>query len=268
MAAFVLLPLYWLVVASTKSTRVLFNSGTFSPSGLGSLWTNVQTLFSYSGSIFGYWMVNSLGYALVVATLATYIAAATGYALAKFQFVGRGAVLLTIVASLMVPATVLFVPLFILERFVGLTNSYEGVVLPLIVWPFGCYFMFVFSNQAVPEALLDAARVDGAGEWRIFHRIALPVMKPGVVTLFLIAFVGTWNNFFLPLVLLADQKLFPVTVGLSMWLSQIHLAGVSEPLYPEVLLGCLVSVLPMLVIFPFLRRHIAAGLAFGALAGE
>lgn len=268
MAIYVLVPIYWLVVAATKSTGTLFSSNMFLPSTATSLWHNVRTLFRFQGSNYAYWFGNSFFYAFVGATLSTYVAAATGYALCKFKFVGRGALLVTVVGSLTVPATVLIIPIFVMERILGLTNSYEGVLLPLVAAPFSVYFMVIYAGQSLPDDLLDAARVDGAGELRIFHRVAVPVMVPGIVTIFLIAFVGTWNNFFLPLVLLANQHLMPLTVGLSIWLSVIDTPGVSQPLYPEVLLGSLISVLPMLILFPFLRKYIARGLTFGALAGQ
>lgn len=267
-ACYVLLPLYWLIVASTKNTQSLFNSATFTPATAHSFGHNVSQIFTIQGGIFRYWIINSVIYAVVTAGLATYVATLCGYGLAKYRFVGRGAVLATIIGSLMVPSTVLIVPIFILEHFLGMTNSYQGVILPLLVFPFGVYFMSIYAEEALPTALVDAGRVDGAGEFRVFHRIAIPVLTPGMVTLFLISFIGTWNNYFLPLVLLGDQKLFPLTVGLSIWLSQLHSAGVSQPLYPEVILGSLISVLPMLILFPFLQRYIARGLTFGALTAE
>lgn len=268
LAAYMLLPIYWVIVASTKSTTALFSTPTFLPATWKSFTANVSALFSFGGGVFRYWFVNSVVYAGLTALLSTYLAALTGYALAKFRFVGRGAMLATIVGSLMVPATVLIIPLFILEHALRLTNSYEGVILPLLVYPFGVYFISIYTEGAVPTPLMDAARVDGAGELRVFHSVALPSMMPGVVTMFLISFIGTWNNYFLPLVLLGNSKLFPLTVGLSVWLADIHAAGVSEPLYPEVILGALISVLPMLILFPFLQRYVARGLTFGALAAE
>jgi multiple sugar transport system permease protein len=267
-ALFVLLPIYWVIVASTKSTSVLFSSNTFVPSGFASLGRNISTLFTFQGGLFRYWIVNSVAYSLVTACLVVYVASLTGYALAKFKFVGRGALLATIIGSLMVPASVLIIPLFILERSLRMSNSYEGVILPLIVAPFVVYFMSFYADGAVPTSLIEAARVDGAHELKIFHKIALPAMAPGVVTMFLITFIGTWNNYFLPLVLLQSGDKYPMTVGISIWFSDIHAAGVTEPLYPEVILGSLVSVLPMLLMFPFLQRYVARGLTLGALAGQ
>ena len=265
-AMFVFVPLYWLVVASTKADHNLFDSSTFTPGG--AFLHNLRTLFTYGDSIFWHWLVNSVIYATVVAGLGSYISAACGYAFAKYRFAGRGAMIATVLGALMVPATVLAVPLFILERYLHLVNTYEGLILPLLVFPFGVYFMSIYVDSTVPDSLLDAGRVDGAGELRIFHRVALPMLMPGLVTIFLISFVGTWNNFFLPLVLMSNQDLYPLTVGLSIWDTQLGAVGTSLPLYPEVIMGSLVSVTPMLILFPVMQRYISRGLVVGALAGE
>jgi multiple sugar transport system permease protein len=149
----------------------------------------------------------------------------------------------------------------------GLTNTYQGVILPLVVYPFGVYFMSIFAADAVPDNLVDSARVDGAGEMRTLWQIGRPLLMPGIVTLFLLSFIGTWNNYFLPLVLLGTESRFPLTVGLSAWLSSISSVG-AQPIYPEIILGSFVSVLPMLILFPFLQKYVARGLTLGAIAGE
>jgi multiple sugar transport system permease protein len=137
----------------------------------------------------------------------------------------------------------------------------------MLVFPFGVYFMSIYIGEAVPSTLLEAARIDGARELQIFNRIALPTVVPGMVTLFLISFIGTWNNYFLPLVLVSSTTKYPLTVGLSIWLGSVATPGVNQALYPQVILGSLVSTLPMLVLFPFLQRYVARGLTMGALAG-
>ncbi len=200
--------------------------------------------------------------------LATAVSTLCGYGLAKYTFRGRRIVFGLVVGSLLVPTTALVVPLFLLEHDTHLINSYQGVILPLLVYPFGVYFMWLFSADAVPGALLDAARIDGAGEFKVFWKVSRPLLMPGMVTLFLLSFIGTWNNYFLPLVLLGSTTKFPLTVGLSAWSSELNLAGAGQPLYPEVILGSLVSVLPMLILFPFLQKYIARGLTFGAIVGE
>jgi multiple sugar transport system permease protein len=267
-AIYVLAPIYWLVVASSKSSSQLFSSSTFLPASHLSWVTNFRLLFSVDGGYFKYWLLNSVIYAVVTAALATAVSTLCGYALAKYRFRGRKLVLGLVLGSLLVPSTALVVPLFLLEHDAGLINSYQGVILPLLVYPFGVYLMSLFAADAVPDSLVDAARVDGAGELRAFWKVSRPLLMPGMVTLFLLSFIGTWNNYFLPLVLLGTTTRFPLTVGLSAWASDLNLAGAGQPLYPEVILGSLVSVLPMLILFPFLQKYIARGLTFGAIVGE
>jgi multiple sugar transport system permease protein len=267
-AIYVLAPIYWLVVASSKNSSQLFSSSTFLPASHLSWVTNFRLLFSVDGGYFKYWLLNSVIYAVLTAALATTVSTLCGYALAKYRFRGRRLVLGLVLGSLLVPSTALVVPLFLLEHDVGLINSYQGVILPLLVYPFGVYLMSLFAADAVPDSLVDAARVDGAGELRAFWKVSRPLLMPGMVTLFLLSFIGTWNNYFLPLVLLGTTTRFPLTVGLSAWASDLNLAGAGQPLYPEVILGSLVSVLPMLILFPFLQKYIARGLTFGAIVGE
>jgi multiple sugar transport system permease protein len=267
-AVYVLAPLYWLLISSTKNSAQLFATPTFLPPSHLSLGQNLSTLFSFNDGDFKFWIMNSALYATITAGLATAVSTLCGYSLAKYRFRLRRAVFGLVVGSLMVPATVLVVPIFMLESYLHLNNSYEGVILPLALYPFGAYFMSIYSADAVPDTLIDAARIDGAGELTIFWRVARPVLVPGMATLFLLSFIGTWNNYFLPLVLLGDPARFPLTVGLTTWASELHLAGVSQPLYPEVILGSLISVLPLLILFPFLQKYVARGLTFGAIAGE
>jgi multiple sugar transport system permease protein len=267
-AIVVIAPLYWLFVSSTKSNATLFSAASFLPGTAKDLANNATLLFTAQGGIFLRWLGNSVLYAVVTATVGTYLSSLTGYALAVFRFKGRGALFGAILGGLMVPSTVLIVPIFILEHTLQLTDTYQGVILPMLVFPFGVYFMSIYASESLPGSLLEAARMDGAREFQVFHRIALPILMPGMVTLFLIAFINTWNNYFLPLVLVGSTDKYPLTVGLSIWLSSVATPGANQALYPQVILGSLVSVLPMLILFPFLQKFIARGLTIGALAGE
>jgi len=267
-AVYVIAPIYWLVVASSKNAGQLFNSSTFLPAAHLNWISNLKSLFSYNSGDFKWWFLNSVVYAVATASLATAVSTLAGYGLAKYRFKMRGAILGVVLGALVVPATALVVPLFLLEHDVHLTNTYEGVILPLMVYPFGVYFMSIFAADAVPDTLIDSCRMDGAGEFRTFWQIGRPILMPGMVTLFLLSFIGTWNNYFLPLVLLGTESRFPLTVGLGAWASDLNLAGAGQPLYPEVIIGSLVSVLPMLVLFPFLQKYVARGLTLGAIAGE
>jgi multiple sugar transport system permease protein len=268
-AAYVLVPIYWLVIASSKNTSQLFSTNTFLPPSHPSWWpTNFSSLFSYESGDYKWWLLNSFIYSSVTATLATAVSTLCGYGLAKYHFAGRRAVLGLVLGSLMVPATALVVPLFLLEHYMGLTNSYQGVILPLAVYPFGVYFMSIYVADAVPDTIIESARIDGSGEFRALWQIGRPILTPGMATLFLLSFIGTWNNYFLPLVLLGTETRFPLTVGLSAWASTLNEAGAGQPLYSNVILGSLISVLPMLILFPFLQKYVARGLTFGAVTGE
>ena len=143
------------------------------------------------------------------------LAVLAGYGFAKYRFRGRRLMLSVLLGSVMVPLTALVIPTFILFSNLNLTDTVWAVILPSLLNPFGVYLMRVYTADAVPDELLDAARVDGAGEVKTFFGVALPLLRPAVVTVLLLSIVGTWNNFFLPLAMLANTKLFPITVGLG-----------------------------------------------------
>lgn len=253
-AAYVLLPIVWILLATTKNGQQLVQLPPFAVPRHIMLGQNLRGVLTAGGGIFVRWLVNSFGYGLLIAVGSTYLAALAGYALAKLRFFGRRVLAGLVVASLMVPSTVLVIPIFILESRVHLTNSYPGVILPLLLSAFAVWFMMVYANEALPGELIEAAQVDGAGQWRIFHRVALPLLRPGLATLLLISFVTTWNNYFLPLVLLENQRLFPVTVALITVMG----GGGAQ------IMGTAISILPTLILFPFLQRAVSRGLSLGA----
>jgi multiple sugar transport system permease protein len=166
-----------------------------------------------------------------------------------------------------VPPTVFAVPLFLLLSKSGLSNSLLAIILPALVNPFGVYLMRIYAEQAVPEELLDAARVDGAGDFRIFAQIAFRLMAPGFVTVLLFAFVGAWNNYFLPLLVLSKSSLFPLTVGLAYWNSLATQPGNAQVLYAIVITGSVVAILPVMFAFLFLQRYWQGGLSLGSIKG-
>ena len=266
-AVVMLFPIYWLFVSSAKTPGELFGGNALLPPSHVVLGANYDVLTGYESGAFWLWFRNSMIYAFGTAVVGTYVCAMTGYALAKLSFPGKKAILGFVLGGLMVPTTVLIIPIFIMEHDLRLTNMFAGVILPLIVSPFGVYFMWAFSADGVSRSLIDSGRVDGAGEIRIFHRIVLPILVPALVTLFLILFIGTWNNYFLPLVLLHQGSLFPLTVGLATILS-LGQQGLGVSSYSALLLGAVLSVLPMLVLFPFLQKYVARGLTFGSTTGE
>lgn len=263
-AVYFLVPYVWLVVSATKSVGDLF--GTF---GLWfapnfNLLDNVQQLFTYQDGIYVHWLVNTLLYAGVGALVGTWLSTMAGYALAKYTFRGRNLAFSVVLGAILVPGTALALPLYLLMSRVGLTNTYWAVLLPSCVGPFGVYLSRIYAASAVPDDLLDAARVDGANEFRAFT-LALRLMAPALVTIFLFQFVAIWNNFFLPLVMLSDEKLFPITVGLQTW--NVTTSGAAKVLYGLIVTGALVSSLPLLAGCVALQRFWRGGLGVGSVKG-
>lgn len=165
------------------------------------------------------------------------------------------------------PATALAIPTYLLFAKVGLVNTPWAIILPSLVSPFGLYPMRVHAADAVPDSFLEAARIDGAGEARIFFRIALRPRAPGLVTVLLFTLVATWNNYFLPLIMLNDPNLYPITVGLSSWAAQAQNggAGASSDILPLVVTGSLISIAPLVIAFLLLQRYWQSGLAIGSV---
>jgi multiple sugar transport system permease protein len=262
-ALYFLLPVYWLVVSATKSTDQLF--GSF---GLWfsepQLFTNLRDLFAYDGGIFLRWLLNSAIYAGVGATGATLFAAMAGFALAKYDFRGRETIFRLVIAGVLLPATALALPLYLLISKVDLANTYWAVLLPSMVTPFGVFLCRIYAGAGIPDELLEAARIDGAGELRIFFVIALRSMAPALATVFLFQFVDIWNNFFLPLVMLSDPSLYPMTLGLTSWQS---FADRQPILYQLTVGGAFVSVLPLMAAMVFLQRYVRMGLTEGSVKG-
>jgi multiple sugar transport system permease protein len=259
-AVYCLLPVLWVVVASTKSGNELFSTFTFAPST--ALFDNLAELSAFRGGLFWRWLANTVLYAGGGALLSAAVSGLTGYTLAKFRFRGRTAIFNVILAGVLVPQITLAIPQYLMLAEVGITDTYLSVLLPSIVSPYGIYLARIFAAAAVPDSIIEAARADGAGEFRIFGRIAVPMMMPGLVTIFLFQFVGIWNNFLLPFVMLTDDRLFPVTVGLYTLLNR----GADQPaFYTLVITGSLLSIIPLIVLFLYLQRFWRADLLSGAV---
>jgi multiple sugar transport system permease protein len=258
-----LTPLYWLAIAATKNNTDLFSSFGLWFADVN-LVANLEALFTREDGVYLHWVANTILYAGVGGAVGTLISVAAGYALAKFQFAGRGILTALILGAVLVPQTTIALPLYLLLSKVNLTNTYWAVLLPSLLFPIGVYLARVYASAAVPNELIDAARVDGAGELRIFGRVALPLLVPGMVTIFLFQFVAIWNNFFLPFVVLSDPTLFPVNVGLATWNFD---PAAHELLFNLIVTGSFLAVLPLIALFLFLQRYWRAGLAFGGVIG-
>lgn len=260
-ACYMLLPVYWLLVSSTKSQGDLVTTPGFLPAE----WhfgDNLSALFAQQDGVYARWLLNSLLYAGAGAAVATLLAAAAGYALAKYTFRGREAIFSVVLGGVLVPATALALPLFLMFAELDATNTFWSVFLPSIVSPFGVYLSRIFAAASVPDEVMEAARMDGASEFRIFRTIAVRLMAPALVTVFLFQFVVIWNNFLLPLIMLQDERLYPVTLGLFTWQSQTSRLPELQTL---TIIGALISVVPIVLTFLLLQRYWRAGLAAGAV---
>jgi multiple sugar transport system permease protein len=260
--AYFLGPVIYLLVASTKSTGDLFNTSGWWFGHHFDLASNLSKVFSFDGGIYLHWLLNSMIYAGLGAAGATLLAAACGYAMAKYTFKGREALFSIVLGGVLLPSTALAIPLYLLLSKVNLVDTYWSVLLPSLVSPFGVYLSRIYASAAVPDELIDAARVDGASEARTFLTIGLRLMSPGLVTVFLFQFVAIWNNFLLPLIMLSNDRLYPVTLGLFTWNDEIqHYPGY----FGLVVVGAAVSVLPLAIAFLMLQRYWRNDLALGAV---
>ncbi|MFI8777093.1 carbohydrate ABC transporter permease [Brachybacterium paraconglomeratum] len=263
-AVYFLVPVYWVVINATKSTEDLFGTSGFWLGENFQLWENIQSVLTANGGIFPRWALNSILYSGVGSVLATYFAVAAGYALAKYRFRGRGLVYGLVLGGVLVPGTAVALPLFFLFSSIGITNTYWAVLIPSLVSPFGLFLASIYAGAAVPDEMLEAGRLDGVRELGLFHRLALPQLTPAIVTIVLFQFIAIWNNYMLPLVMLADEKLYPITLGLDNWRAQTDRL---PEFYQLTTGGALLSVIPLAILILVLQRFWRGGLTEGSVKG-
>lgn len=261
---YTLVPLVWLLFSATKTQAGLFSSFGLWFADDFAFFDNLAETLTYRDGIFLRWLGNTLLYVVVGAGGATLLATLAGYGLAKYRFPGRRAVFAVVLGAVAVPGTALAVPTFLLFSELGLTNTPWAVIIPSLISPFGLYLIWVFAADAIPTELLEAARIDGAGEFRTFFTISLRLLAPGIVTVVLFTVVATWNNYFLPLIMLSDPAWYPLTVGLNQWSAQATGAG-SQPIYNLVIMGSLLTIIPIVIAFLMLQRFWQSGLAAGSV---
>ncbi|GGS21606.1 ABC transporter permease [Streptomyces aureoverticillatus] len=259
-----LVPLLWLLISATKTQEGLAGSFGLWFDGDFALWDNISETFTYQDGVFVRWLLNTLLYVVVGAGGATFLAVLGGYALAKFDFPGRRGVFAVVIGAVAVPTTALAVPTFLMFSKLGLTDTPWAIIVPSLISPFGLYLMWVFATEAVPTELMEAARIDGAGELRTFFQVALPLLAPGTVTVLLFTTVATWNNYFLPLIMLKDPDWYPLTLGLDAWNKQASTAG-GEAVFNLVITGSLVTIVPLIAAFLLLQKYWRSGLAAGSV---
>lgn len=258
-------PVWWLIVNATKdSSDLLLTNGLWFADF--NLFENLRQIFDYQGGIFLRWTGNSLLFAVVGAGVGTLIALMAGYGLARFRFRGRSVAVALVVGSFLIPYSMLTLPLYLMFSSIGLTNTVWAVLIPTFINPFSVYLAKVYVESSIPPELLEAARLDGAGEARIFFIIVARMLPTAGATIFLLAFVASWNGFFLPLTMLQDSENWTMTLGLYNWLrqSQVSNAGTFD-FTSIVVTGSLLSVIPLATVLLLLQRFWRSGVSLGAL---
>lgn len=265
-AVVTLIPFAWLICAAFKSNTDFFAS-LFLPGGDGLFgvdWSrltlvNFRKLFVEVG--IGNAIVNSVFLSSVTALIATFCSSLGGYALAKFRFAGREWVLALVFAALVIPGPLLLAPGYKLIYQLGLLDTYAGLILPSIAPAFGIFLFRQAMINAVPTTLIESARIDGAGEIRIFFTIVLPLVRPMIGAYLMITFLGTWNNFIGPQIIMQSPEQFPLSVAIN------QLRGLYGVDYGMIMAGTLVSIAPVLALFLLLQKEFIAGLTAGAVKG-
>ncbi|MFJ4369199.1 carbohydrate ABC transporter permease [Streptomyces chartreusis] len=248
-------PFLWMALSAFKTRQDLTASP---PVWIPTTWTldNFSALLDQLDM--PRYFLNSLIVAVLVTVSNLLFCSMLGYALAKLDFSGRSKVFGLVLAALMVPGNLMILPLYVLMNGMGLIDTYAGLVLPFAAGAFGVFLMRQFMLQ-VPDELLEAARIDGAGEWYIFWRIVLPLVKPALATLTIFAFLGSWNNFIWPLIATNDPDKYTLPVALATFANDPNrtVAGGNGML----MAGSLLVVLPVLLVFAVLQRHFTQGIA-------
>jgi len=256
-ALVVLFPLLWMLSVSLMQPG---EASAFPPPLLPAHATldNYRELFLHAGM--GRYLFNSLFLAVAVTLISLAFNLSAGYAFAKLQFRGRERVFQAILGALLIPAQVGMIPLFLMMKWLHLVNTYGGVIVPCLTTAFGIYLVRQYA-RSIPDDVIEAARIDGAGEWRIFLRIVLPLLKPVIVTLAIFSFLNTWNDFMWPLIVLSDQQWMTAPVAIAS-LSREHVQD-----NELMMAGSVVTVLPVLLVFLLLQRHYIQGLLLGSVKG-
>ncbi|WP_458113078.1 carbohydrate ABC transporter permease [Arthrobacter sp. R1-13] len=255
-------PAWWLIVSSTKTKEDLYTTDALWFANF-SLFDNLSSLFTYQDGIFGVWMWNSTLYAFAGSIGHTLVSLAAGYGLAMYSFRGKGTTMGFIIGSFLIPGALLTIPSYLLFVQLGMYDTIWAMIIPAFFSPFAVYLAKIYAEGAVPGELLEAARIDGAGEYRIFFQIAFRLMTTAGATIFLLHFVGSWNAFFGPMVFLRGADKWPVMLGLYSWLqrgtdSTVDLTGL-------VITGSLVATIPMVILMIAMQRYWRSGVAMGSL---
>ncbi len=248
LAVIFIFPFYWLIIGSTKNVSQLFQKSLL-PGVPNHFIENTVNVFAYEGGVFFHWLINSLIYSSVGAFVGVFLASMAGYSFRRYSFFGKKTLFIVILGFSMVPGYATTLPLFMIFSNLNLIDTRWAILLPSFVNIFGTYLMIAYWNQ-VPRELFDAAEIDGANDFTTFLRIGLPNILPGFITLFILAFVGIWNNFFLPLVMLNSRTKMPLVLGITTITDPQGF-----PVYNLTLTASLYAIIPLFIVFLSLQKY-------------
>jgi multiple sugar transport system permease protein len=266
------LPIVWLLLAPSKTENQFTYMNPMAFGSFSQIGAAFGHLFSYDNGIIWTWMLNSVWYTVAVVVIALIASVPAGYALAKFRFRGNTVILFVTLITMIVPSAALILPLYLEMSAVHMVNTPWSVILPLTFFPFGVYMIYLFAKNAIPDSIFEAARLDGASEFGIMMRIFVPLARPAIVMIAFFSIVGAWNSFFLPYIMLTNQNLATLQTGLQILVSGTgalsggNLSNINIHA-PDVALAAIISILPILLVFLFAQRYLAAGQAAGAEKG-
>ncbi len=252
-----LAPLLWMLSISFMPSG---DANTFPPRLLPRVWTLEHYRALFTRLELARYVVNSIVLASTVTVVSLLINSMAGYAFAKYRFRGRDSLYRALLGALVIPAQVAMLPLFLLLKTMGLVNTYVGAMIPGLASIFGIFLVRQYA-LSIPDDLLDAARIDGAGEWRIYRSIVLPIIRPILVTLAVFTFMGTWNDFMWPLIILSDDARYTLPVALA----NLSLEHVQDT--ELMMAGAVLTVLPVMALFVVLQRQYIAGITTGSVKG-
>jgi multiple sugar transport system permease protein len=259
-----ILPALWILVAATKTNSQLFSTAPYVPSFTGAFWSNMSGIITYNHELFLRWWLNSVIYAVGGGILSTALAGAAGYALGKYVFTGSRVIFRIVTAAILLPQVLLAVPQYLLLAKFGMTNSYESVILPQLISPFAIYLCKIYAEAAVPDEIMEAVRIDGGSEFRIFWSVGSRLMLPALTTVLLLQFIGIWNNFLLPFVMLSNSSLYPLTLGLY---GMLMPTGGQPNQWSLVIGGVFLAIVPLAILFLSLQRFWRIDLISGGIKG-
>ncbi|MDZ7706589.1 MAG: carbohydrate ABC transporter permease [Trueperaceae bacterium] len=256
LAILFLLPIVWMLISATlPNNEILAAPPTLLPGmHLAENWRDLNDDLNFMRAV-----ANSVGISIIFTTFATLVAAMSGYAFAKFRFAGRGVLFTIVIAALTIPFEVRAIPQYLLvARELSLANTWWAIILPWLAYPLGVFFMRQ-NMLSVPTDLLEAARIDGAGEARIFFRIVLPIMRPALAAVAIVLFLFQWNDYFWPLLILSQKDAYTIPVALG------TLVGLTRVSWGGIMVGTAIATLPFLILFLWLQRYFIAGITAGAV---